>query len=123
MQHTGKKEMKVRVPAKETITKLEDLINVELKTIEYFLDEAVRVKQELAKIVDGEYAENILTAYDQKISETLYHKHIDSLVAYVSLLAYARALSDNGKLFAYEDNWGNMQITYQPYLLKINNEK
>jgi len=113
-----RKKLTVVIPQKEAIAKLEDLIKVELDTIRNFLDEATKVKQELAKIVDVEYRENILTAYDSKVSEILYQKHIDSLVTYISLLAYAKALDNKDKLYAFEDNFGNMQITYKPYIVQ-----
>ncbi len=117
------KEVKIRVPPDKAIEKLEHLLNIEIRTLEGILNRATEIKRELLTRVHQEMRQNISAMYDQKLSEYVYHKHIHAIIEYISLIEYAKQLRDDNVMYAFETQWGDLRITYKPYLLQKEEER
>lgn len=118
-----KKEHKIRLPDDVSIKKLEDLINIELDTIQEILNISGKVIKKFKEMdIPEEIKESLISSYQQKISEIVHHTHISNIANYVSLLAFSKVLHREGKLYAFESNWGEFRVTYLPYMI-VKNEQ
>ncbi len=115
-----KKEIKVRVPPKEAISKLEDLLEVEIGTLDRFLKKASDIRDRISKLnnIPQEYKDNVLSMYDQVVVNKLAYDILKAIVDYVYLISFAKELLDKKVLYAVEDSYGELRITYIPYLVK-----
>jgi len=97
MSNYQEKKYVVRLTDKECVEKLKHLIQIEIQTLDNLLKHAERVKSKLVTVVNV---------------------HVHNIVNYMSLLAYAEALSREKVLYALEDTRGRIDITYIPKLIK-----
>ena len=119
MSNHQEKKYVVRLTDKECVEKLRHLIQIEIQTLDNLLKHAERVKSKLVTLdIPNTYKENILSAYDMKVAEFVVNVHVHNIVNYMSLLAYAEALSREKVLYALEDTRGRIDITYIPKLIK-----
>jgi len=115
------KEHKIRLPDDVSIKKLEDLINIELSTIEEIVNLSDKVVDKLKSMnVPEEVKESLISSYQQRISDIVHNTHIGNIASYVSLLAFSKVLHKEGKLYAFESNWGDFRVTYIPYIIVKN---